>query len=315
MACHDCAIMGQALDTRQEDALSAYYSNQAALEAEAIAAGKDRATAEAAAKLSKEYCCDSCRSNAEHGANLPCEGCSTDKGESGCPTGTCALTSGEPLSVDSDAAIAAASESATYDRASRLAHAEHSHEMPLGYSDDELALISEGIGQSGDLVSTINASAAEARTAAERAAQTATGTSTPARASATTTTTTTSTSTSTRTPGINAEDTRRWVQTGVGILEGRLAEGDRGREREYLERMAAQQFADNANRREFEAKLAEINARYGNTPSATLPAVMRELAATVQQQPQQPSGAGTGVMLGALALVAGMFGIALTMKK
>lgn len=308
--------MGQGLDTQPDSALDAYFSNQAALEAEAVAAGEDRAAAKAAKHLAKEYCCDSCRASAEDGANLPCEGCSTDKGESGCATGSCSMTSGAP-SVDSDAAIAAAGESAMYDRAARLdvEHGQHAATVTLEYSDDELALISEGIGPSGDLVSTITASAAQAGNAAQSAAQTATGASTPARASASTTTTTTTTSTSTRTPGINAQDARNWVETGVGILQGRLAEGDRGREREYLERMAAQQFADNANRREFEAKLAEINARYGNTTSATLPAVMRELAATVQQQPQQPSGAGTGVMLGALALVAGMFGIVLTMKK
>ncbi len=310
--------MGQGLDTQPDSALDAYFSNQAALEAEAVAAGEDRAAAKAAKHLAKEYCCESCRASAEDGANLPCEGCSTDNGESGCATGACAMTSGAPPTVDSDAAIAAAGESAMYDRTARLEveHDQHAATVALGYSDEELALISEGIGPSGDLVSTIAASSAQAGNAAQSAAQTATGTSTPARASSSTTTTTTTTSTSTRTPGINAQDARNWVETGVGILQGRLAEGDRGREREYLERMAAQQFADNANRREFEAKLAEINGRYGNTPSSTLPAVMRELSETIQQQQQpQSSGVGAGVMLGSLALVAGMFGIVLTMKK
>lgn len=102
---------------------------------------------------------------------------------------------------------------------------------------------------------------------------------------------------------IGAEDARRWVTEGLGILnrtlEGRLAEGDRQREREYLERMAAQDLQNNRDDREFRLKLAEIEARYRGVQSS-LPAIQTEL------QQSQSAGNNTGMIVAAVAAVIGL---------
>lgn len=111
---------------------------------------------------------------------------------------------------------------------------------------------------------------------------------------------------------IGAEDARRWVNDGLGIIsttiQGRLAEGDRARQREYLERMAAQDYADNRNEREFRLKLAEIEARFRAVPSA-LPQIQTEM----QRQSSNESGSST-MILGALA-VAGAIGAFFALRK
>lgn len=104
---------------------------------------------------------------------------------------------------------------------------------------------------------------------------------------------------------IGAEDARRWVDSGIDIIgrtiDSRLAEGDRASNREYLERMAAQDFQNNRDEREFRLKLAEIEARYRGTPTS-IPDINLEL------QRQQAAQSNTGMIaIGAAVLVGGAF--------
>lgn len=72
---------------------------------------------------------------------------------------------------------------------------------------------------------------------------------------------------------VNATDARNWVDAGLGVLRSRFAAADAAAEREFLERAAATQLADNQNRREYELRLAEIRARYQSaTNPVTTPA-------------------------------------------